>query len=56
MLRALGLSTAEADSAIRFSFGLFTTDEEVREAARLVNETFESLDLKRTSAGAPLRT
>ena len=50
MLRALGLSTAEADSAICFSFGRFTTGEEVRKAARLVNETLESLYLNRTSA------
>ena len=56
VLRALGLSAAQADSSIRFRFGRFTTDEEVHEAARLVNETLESLDSKSTTAGASLRT
>ncbi len=43
VLRALGLSEAEAESSIRFSFGRFTTDEEVERAADLVVETLESL-------------
>ena len=43
VLRALGLSEAEADSSIRFSFGRFTTDEDVSEAARLIVEALESL-------------
>jgi cysteine desulfurase len=38
VLSALGLSTAEAESSVRFSFGRFTTDTEVEEAARLVAE------------------
>ena len=43
VLRALGLSEAEAESSIRFSFGRFTTDEEIEEAARLVAQALESL-------------
>ena len=45
VLGALGLSTEEAESSIRFSFGRFTTDTEIRETARLVNEAVISLNL-----------
>ena len=38
VLRAIGLSTEQAESSIRFSFGRFTTDAEVEEAARAVSE------------------
>ena len=43
VLRALGLSEAEAESSIRFSFGRFTTDDEVEQAASFVVETLEAL-------------
>lgn len=47
VLHAIGLSATEAESSIRFSFGRFTTDEDITEAARLVVDTLETL----TSAG-----
>ena len=43
VLRALGLSSTEADSSIRFSFGRFTTDQDIEEAARLVGQALASL-------------
>ena len=41
VLRALGLSSDEIDASIRFSFGRFTTDEEIELAASLVLEALE---------------
>ena len=43
VLRALGLSAAQADSSIRFSFGRFTTDDEIEEATRLIAPALDSL-------------
>ena len=43
VLRALGLGETQADSSVRFSFGRFTTDRDVREAATLVVYALESL-------------
>lgn len=42
VLRALGLTPAQVDASIRFSFGRFTTDAEIEEAARLVIRCLES--------------
>jgi cysteine desulfurase len=38
VLRALGLTEPEARSSIRLGFGRYTTQEEVEQAARLINE------------------
>ena len=42
VLSALGLNTVEAESSIRFSFGRFTKDEEIGEAASLVARAVNS--------------
>ena len=41
VLRALGLTPTQADASIRFSFGRFTTDAEIEEAAQLVINCLE---------------
>ena len=43
VLRAMGLSEEQAQSSIRFSFGRFTTENDVEKAARLLENTLESL-------------
>ena len=48
VLRALGLSSEQASSSIRFSFGRLTTNLEVNEAAHLVIKAVESLELLST--------
>jgi cysteine desulfurase len=48
VLKAIGLTTAQAEASIRFSVGRFTTDEEIDEAVNLVRNTLESL----TGSGA----
>lgn len=42
VLSALGLSPLDAESSIRFSFGRFTNDDEIRKAATLVTQAAES--------------
>ena len=43
VLRAMGLNVQQAESSIRFSFGRFTTNEEIEEAAHLLIRSFDSL-------------
>ena len=43
VLRALSLSEAQAEASIRFSFGRFTADDEIHEAAGLVVDALKSL-------------
>ena len=43
VLRAMGLTVEQAESSIRFSFGRFTTSQEVQEAATLVIKALNSL-------------
>ena len=51
VLRAIGLSAAQAESSIRFSFGRFTTDLDVEEAAHVVKETVQSLGMAGLTIG-----
>ena len=51
VLCAMGLGEREADSSIRFSFGRFTTDQDVCEAATLVINALASLGLSESDAG-----
>ena len=43
VLGAMGLSESEAASSVRFSFGRFTSNLEVREAATIVTMALQSL-------------
>ncbi len=49
VLRALGLTTAKSDASIRFSFGRFTSCEDIESAASLVREALAILSLETTS-------
>ena len=48
VLRALGLTDAQSDGSIRFSFGRFTTYDEIETAARLVNEALVTVSAEAT--------
>ena len=45
VLRALGLTPTQADASIRFSFGRFTTDAEINQAATLIINCLATLTL-----------
>lgn len=49
VLHALGLSTEESDASIRFSFGRFTTEQDIDEAATLVLQVLQSLSRRLSS-------
>ena len=46
VLRALGLTETQSNASIRFSFGRFTTDADIKGAADIVIETLDSLSLQ----------
>ena len=46
VLRAIGLTTPQSEASIRFSFGRFTTDQDIEDAARLVSGALETLSLR----------
>ncbi len=46
VLRALGVSDAQSEASIRFSFGRFTTTEEIETAARLLNEALATVTVE----------
>ena len=49
VLRALGLTADQSEASIRFSFGRFTTDEEIKNAANLVVTAVSNLAIDHAS-------
>ena len=50
VLRAIGLSASASDESIRFSFGRFTTDEDVEKTAELALKAINQLSLSQPAA------
>jgi len=50
VLRAIGLSAPASEECIRFSFGRFTTDNEIQEIAQLVLEALNKLSMRQPVA------
>ena len=46
VLGALGLTETQSKASIRFSFGRFTTDDDIEAAARFVLEALNSLSVE----------
>lgn len=46
VLRAIGLTSTQSEASIRFSFGRFTTDKDIEDAAGLVRSALKTLSLK----------
>ena len=55
VLRALGLTETQSKASIRFSFGRFTTDDDIEAAAHLVLEALDSLSATYSSASTVTR-
>ncbi len=51
VLRAIGLSSSEAEACIRFSIGRSTTDDELNEAVSLINLSLEDLSNSGLNSG-----
>ena len=51
VLRSIGHTSAQSESSIRFSFGRFTTDEDIKGAVKMVTRTVQSMEMAGRSAG-----
>lgn len=49
VLRALGLTTEQSEASIRFSFGRFTTDDEIEKATEMVGNALTNLAIEHAS-------
>ena len=55
VLRSLGLTATQSDASIRFSFGRFTTNDDIKVTAHLVLEALDSLSAAYSSASTATR-